>query len=138
MGAYATALKDLGSRVLGCISQGIGLEKDYFACELSEDNILTVNHYPPSPNPSLTLGLTKHTDPNLITILQAVPVEVPGLELIKEEKWLSFGTAPDAFMVFVGNQLEVISLLKLTIRLIRSCSCLISLSNFKSFILVLC
>lgn len=102
-----TALKDLGSRILGFISQGIGLEKEYFANELSEDNNLIVNHYPPCPNSSLTLGLTKHSDPNLITILQAVPLHVPGLELFKDGQWLSVSTVPDAFVVFVGNQLQV-------------------------------
>ncbi|XP_021770459.1 hyoscyamine 6-dioxygenase-like [Chenopodium quinoa] len=109
VGAYVTELKDLGARILECISEGIGLEKGYFASELSADNILTVNHYPPCSNPSLTLGLTKHSDPNLITILQAVPLHVPGLELFKNGQWMSVDTVPDAFVVFVGNQLEVVS-----------------------------
>lgn len=61
-------------------------------------------HYPSSPNPSLTLGIT---DPNLITILQAVLVEVPGLKFFKDGQWLSFAIEPDGFMVFIGNQLEV-------------------------------
>ena len=107
MGLYVTALKEVGSRILEKISEGIGLEKGYFKNELSQDNILTVNHYPPCPDPSLTLGLTKHSDPNLITILQALPVDVPGLELFKDEQWLSFSTVPHAFIIFVGNQLEV-------------------------------
>ncbi|CAO2826578.1 unnamed protein product [Amaranthus hypochondriacus] len=109
VGVYVTALKEVGSRILEKISEGIGLEKGYFENELSEDNILTVNHYPPCPDPSLTLGLTKHSDPNLITILQALPVDVPGLQLFKDEHWLSFSTVPHAFIIFVGNQLEVVS-----------------------------
>ncbi|KAE8675115.1 RING/U-box superfamily protein [Hibiscus syriacus] len=28
-----------------------------------------INHYPPCPEPSLTLGLSKHRDPTIITIL---------------------------------------------------------------------
>uniref|UniRef100_A0A803MVJ5 Fe2OG dioxygenase domain-containing protein n=1 Tax=Chenopodium quinoa TaxID=63459 RepID=A0A803MVJ5_CHEQI len=107
VGAYVTKLNDLGARILECISEGIGLEKAYFASDLSADNILTVNHYPSCPNPSLTLGLAKHTDPNLRTILQVVPLDVLGLELFTDGQWLSVNTAPDAFIVFVGNQLEV-------------------------------
>ncbi|XP_021768612.1 hyoscyamine 6-dioxygenase-like [Chenopodium quinoa] len=108
VGAYVVALKGMGMKILENISQGLGLEKNYFANELTEDNILTINHYPICPDPSLTIGLPKHKDPTLINIVQA-PADVPGLQLFKDGQWFSFETAPNAFLVFVGNQLEVVS-----------------------------
>uniref|UniRef100_A0A803LFC9 Fe2OG dioxygenase domain-containing protein n=2 Tax=Chenopodium quinoa TaxID=63459 RepID=A0A803LFC9_CHEQI len=108
VGAYVVALKGMGMKILENISEGLGLEKDFFANELTEDNILTINHYPICPDPSLTIGLPKHKDPTLINIVQA-PADIPGLQLFKDEQWFGFETAPNAFLVFVGNQLEVVS-----------------------------
>ncbi|XP_021841779.2 hyoscyamine 6-dioxygenase-like [Spinacia oleracea] len=109
VGEYVVALKDMGKKILEQITQGLGLEKGYFASELTEDNILTINHYPICPDPSVTIGLPRHKDPTLINIVQAAPVNVPGLQLFKDGQWFGFETAPNAFLVFVGNQLEVVS-----------------------------
>lgn len=100
----------MGKKILEQITQGLGLEKGYFASELTEDNILTINHYPICPDPSVTIGLPRHKDPTLINIVQAAPVNVPGLQLFKDGQWFGFETAPNAFLVFVGNQLEVIKI----------------------------
>ncbi|XP_021756940.1 hyoscyamine 6-dioxygenase-like [Chenopodium quinoa] len=106
--AYVFALKCLGRKILEQISKGLGLEKSYFANEITKDNILTINHYPKCPDPSLIIGLPKRKDPTLINIVQA-PANVPGHQLLKDEQWFDFETAPNAFLVFVGKQFEVIS-----------------------------
>ncbi|KAJ8440802.1 hypothetical protein Cgig2_000690 [Carnegiea gigantea] len=107
VGPFVIALRDLGSRILGLISKGLGLESKYFAKELSEDCTLTINHYPPCPNPSLSLGINKHTDPSLITIL--LTGEVPGLQALMDGQWMGVETLPNALLVIIGNQLEVVS-----------------------------
>ncbi|MGD7340706.1 2-oxoglutarate and iron-dependent oxygenase domain-containing protein, partial [Ralstonia pseudosolanacearum] len=58
-GAYSLAVRSLGLKLLELICQGLGLRSDYFAGELTKTQLLTTNHYPPCPNPSLTLGLPK-------------------------------------------------------------------------------
>lgn len=108
VGAYVIALKKMSMMILEHISEGLGLEPGYFANELSEGNVLTINQYPPCPDPSVTMGLPQHKDPTLINTVQATPVDVPGLQLLKDGKWLEFEMAPNAILVFIGNQLEVI------------------------------
>ncbi|XVF21599.1 hypothetical protein REPUB_Repub12eG0103700 [Reevesia pubescens] len=66
---YSVKVKKLGLRILELLSEDLGLEFGYFGRKLSEVKLLIVNHYPPHSNPSLTLGLPKHCDPNLITIM---------------------------------------------------------------------
>ncbi|KAK9039243.1 hypothetical protein V6N11_024076 [Hibiscus sabdariffa] len=66
---FSIELNKLGSRILELVAEGLGLESGYFGDKLSESTKLSVNHYTPCPDPSLTLELSKHDDPNLITII---------------------------------------------------------------------
>ncbi|KAJ8438134.1 hypothetical protein Cgig2_033013 [Carnegiea gigantea] len=97
----------LGSRILDLICEGLGLEPGYFANGLSGEAFLVVNHYPPCPDPSLTLGLPKHCDPNLITLL--LQGNVPGLQVFVDGECLLVEPCPDAFVVNIGYQFQVIS-----------------------------
>ncbi|KAK2401551.1 protein DOWNY MILDEW RESISTANCE [Trifolium repens] len=67
----------------------------------------TVNHYPPCSEPSLTLGITKHSDPYLITIL--LQDDVSGLQVFKDGEWIAVEALPHAFVINVGYQLQIIS-----------------------------
>ncbi|GAB2254418.1 hypothetical protein Droror1_Dr00022227 [Drosera rotundifolia] len=108
VGALSTEVRKLGSRILEMICQGLGLEKGFFFKDgLSEDMFLTVNHYPPCPDPSLTLGLAKHCDPNLITIL--MQGDVPGLQVFKDGEWISVQPLKHAFIINVGYLLHIVS-----------------------------
>lgn len=107
VGEYCTQVKELGSRILDLICEGLGLEPGYFANGLSGEAFLVVNHYPRCPDPSLTLGLPKHCDPNLITLL--LQGNVPGLQVFVDGEWLLVEPCPDAFVVNIGYQFQVIS-----------------------------
>ncbi|KAK9684935.1 hypothetical protein RND81_10G243900 [Saponaria officinalis] len=104
---YVMALREMGSKILENIAQGLGLEQNYFANEQSDDNVMYINSYPACPDPSSTIGLAQHTDPSLLTILHSG--RVPGLQLLKDGQWLGVDTPPCAFLVFGGNMLQVIS-----------------------------
>ncbi|KAK4281261.1 hypothetical protein QN277_012780 [Acacia crassicarpa] len=108
IGAYSVEVKKLASRILALICEGLGLKCGYFEDEqLSGRMFLSVNNYPPCPEPSLTLGLSKHADSNLITIL--LQDGVYGLEVLKEDKWIGVEPNPHAFVVNMGCFLQVIS-----------------------------
>lgn len=85
--------------ILERISEGIGLRKRYFGDDLTEVQMLSVNHYPPCPDLSLTMGITAHCDPNLTTVLQS---NVPGLQILKDGNWIAH-----AFVINIGYQLQV-------------------------------
>ncbi|XP_028790554.1 hyoscyamine 6-dioxygenase-like [Neltuma alba] len=112
VGACSVEVKKLSSRILGLISEGLGLKCGYFDDELSGRMPLWSFLYPPCPEPSLTLGAFEHVDANLITIV--LPDEVYGLQVLKDDKWIGVEPIPHAFVVNIGALLQVISNNKLT------------------------
>ncbi|KAM0007120.1 putative 2'-deoxymugineic-acid 2'-dioxygenase [Helianthus debilis subsp. tardiflorus] len=107
VGKYSLEVRKLSLRVLELIREGLGLEPEYFGEELTGGQLLSINHYLPSPDPSLTLGLPKHADPNLITVL--LQGSVSGLQVFKDGQWLGVEPLPHAFVVNIGHQLQIIS-----------------------------
>ncbi|KAI5596978.1 hypothetical protein BDE02_02G037500 [Populus trichocarpa] len=107
VGNYSTEVMKLASGILELITEGLGLESGYFGGKLSENAFLSINRYPPCPDPSLTLGLPKHCDPNLITIL--LQGDVCGLQVFKDGEWIGVGPVPNAFVINIGYQLQIIS-----------------------------
>ncbi|RDX64089.1 Hyoscyamine 6-dioxygenase, partial [Mucuna pruriens] len=107
VGAFSQEAKKLGSRILSLISEGLGLKCGYFENDLTGLMILNVSHYPPCADPSLTLGITKHADPNVITIL--LQDDISGLQVLKDGKWIAVEPIPHAFVINIGCQLEIIS-----------------------------
>ncbi|KAJ8532043.1 hypothetical protein K7X08_011966 [Anisodus acutangulus] len=97
IGSYSDEVRKLSKVILGLVSEGLGLEAGYFDKELGQR--MLVNHYPACPNPSLTLRVGGHCDPNLITIIQQ---EVYGLQILKDEKWMGVEPIPRAFVVNSG------------------------------------
>nr|TKS17915.1 hypothetical protein D5086_0000007640 [Populus alba] len=85
------------------------LESGYFNGNgLSQVQLMSINHYPPSSDPSLTLGLPKHSDVNLFTILLQAG-EVPRLQVLEDRKWLAVDPLPTAFVIPIGYVFQVIS-----------------------------
>lgn len=98
-------VRKLAFKILELISQGLGVRAGYFTGELSENPIVLVNHYPACPEPSLTLGIAKHRDPSVITIL--LQGDVPGLQVSKDGKWVVVQPLSHAFVVNIGYVLQV-------------------------------
>ncbi|KAI3678813.1 hypothetical protein L6452_38116 [Arctium lappa] len=105
VGRYAVEVRKMGFKILDLIGEGLGLSEGYFK-GVSQDQAMTINHYPPCPNPSLAMGFFGHTDPNLITFLQQ---DQYGLQMCKDGKWMGIDPIPNAFVVNIGYQLEIIS-----------------------------
>lgn len=97
---------DLSSRILELICEGLGLGPTYFGDGLTGVQLFSANHYPPCPNPNLALGLPKHCDANLITFL--LQDDISGLQLYRNGEWLGIEPIPNAFVVILGHQAQVI------------------------------
>ncbi|KAL6622765.1 hypothetical protein ACP70R_032644 [Stipagrostis hirtigluma subsp. patula] len=105
---FTMLTRGLGMELLRLLSEGMGLWPDYFEGDLSGgDVILHVNHYPPCPSPSSTLGQPPHCDRGLITVL--LPGAVPGLEVAYNGDWIKVHPVPNAFIINFGSQLEVVT-----------------------------
>ncbi|KAJ4964101.1 hypothetical protein NE237_024040 [Protea cynaroides] len=107
---YAQHLKGVVDKLLKTISQGLGLEgnaiKDAVGGEELE-YLLKINYYPPCPRPDLTLGVPAHTDMSVVTVL--VPNEVPGLQVFKDDRWFDAKYIPNALIIHIGDQIEILS-----------------------------
>ncbi|KAG8377922.1 hypothetical protein BUALT_Bualt08G0083900 [Buddleja alternifolia] len=102
--AYSEQLNGLGCKLLEVLSEAMGLEKDALskAC-LDMDQKVVVNFYPKCPQPNLTLGLKRHTDPGTITLL--LQDQVGGLQATRDggETWITVQPVEGAFVVNLGD-----------------------------------
>ncbi|PIN04039.1 Hyoscyamine (6S)-dioxygenase [Handroanthus impetiginosus] len=96
VGTYSVEAREFLLRILDLISEGLGLKQGYFDGELSKIQLLSVNHHIPCPNPSLTLGMPEHCDPNLISMLQQC--SVPGLQVFLQGQWMNIDPTPNAIV----------------------------------------
>ncbi|XP_049408429.1 probable 2-oxoglutarate-dependent dioxygenase SLC1 [Solanum stenotomum] len=69
--------------------------------------LMAVNFYPPCPNPDLTLGMPPHSDYGFLTLL--LQDEVEGLQVKCNDDWVTIQPIPNAFVVNVGDHLEIFS-----------------------------
>ncbi|KAG0553884.1 hypothetical protein KC19_12G046400 [Ceratodon purpureus] len=106
---YCEEQDKLMSRISELISEGLGLEtsylNDYFAGKYQQQ--LQVNYYPPCPQPDVTMGLRKHSDNNLLTLI--LQDSTPGLQVKKDGQWITVKPMEDWFVVNVGDQIEILS-----------------------------
>ncbi|XP_054780142.1 jasmonate-induced oxygenase 2-like [Prosopis cineraria] len=109
---YGEEVVKLGGRILKIMSRNLGLQEDYllnaFGGEEGIGGCLRVNFYPKCPQPDLTLGISPHSDPGGLTIL--LPDDhVSGLQVLKDDRWISVKPLPDAFIINLGDQLQIVS-----------------------------
>jgi len=106
VGKYTQELRALALKILDLISEGLELNPNYFAGELSDSPVVISHHYPPCPEPSLTLGAPQHKDPNILTILFQQP-EITALQILKDGAWIPIEPIPNAFVINMGFMLQV-------------------------------
>ncbi|KAL3829579.1 hypothetical protein ACJIZ3_018381 [Penstemon smallii] len=106
---YCTQVRELGFRLQEAISESLGLPKDSLKNILGEQGQhMAMNYYPACPEPELTYGLPAHTDPNALTILLQ-DIQVSGLQVLKDGKWIAVNPHPNAFVINIGDQLQALS-----------------------------
>lgn len=118
--AYAKETKSLFLTLMEAILEGLGLNPTSEIRKTEEEEgdfgnvmekleqgsqLMVVNCYPPCPEPELTLGIPPHSDYGFLTLLLQDGVE--GLQIHHEERWLTVEPIPNAFVVNVGDHLEV-------------------------------
>ncbi|KAJ4962476.1 hypothetical protein NE237_022415 [Protea cynaroides] len=107
---YAKYLREVVDKLMRCLSLGLGLKDNVIREAMGGDDLeylLKINYYPPCPRPDLTLGVVAHTDLSALTIL--VPNEVPGLQIFKDDRWFDANYIPNALIIHIGDQIEILS-----------------------------
>ncbi|CAL0316938.1 unnamed protein product [Lupinus luteus] len=69
--------------------------------------MMVANLYPPCPEPDLTLGMPPHSDYGFLTLL--LQDEVEGLQIQFQQKWVTVQPISMAFVINVGDHLEIYS-----------------------------
>ncbi|KAI3824535.1 hypothetical protein L1987_05997 [Smallanthus sonchifolius] len=106
---YLLELQKLGMSLFGLIGQALDIDKEEMF-NIFDDGMqsMRMTYYPPCPQPDLVVGLTPHSDAAGITILLQVN-NVEGLQVKKDGMWIPVDFLPDAFVVNVGDILEILS-----------------------------
>ncbi|TKY49256.1 SRG1 protein [Spatholobus suberectus] len=106
---YSQEMKDLAMAIIGHMGKALKMEEKEIK-ELCEDGmqLMRMNYYPPCPQPEKVIGLSPHSDGIGLTILLQVN-EVEGLQIRKDGSWVPVKPLPNAFIVNVGDILEIIT-----------------------------
>ncbi|GLT89191.1 hypothetical protein SLE2022_071860 [Rubroshorea leprosula] len=108
---YGREVVKLCGRVMKVLSTKLGMREDHLQNTFGGDDFgacLRVNFYPKCPQPDLTLGLSSHSDPGGLTMLLP-DHQVSGLQVRKDDKWITVKPARHAFIVNIGDQIQVLS-----------------------------
>lgn len=104
---YSAELEDLAKKILDLMAKALGVDADYIK-ELFDQGtqMVRMNYYPPCKQPELVIGLNPHSDAVGLTILLQVN-EMEGLQVRKDGMWIPIKPLNNAFVVNVGDILEV-------------------------------
>ncbi|XP_076932765.1 2-oxoglutarate-dependent dioxygenase 19-like [Bidens hawaiensis] len=108
---YSKRTREIAKELLNGISTNLGLDPSYVEKTLKLESglqILTVNLYPPCPQPELAIGFPPHSDHGLLTLL--INNGVDGLQIKHKGKWVSVkNNTPNSFLVNTADQLQIFS-----------------------------
>lgn len=107
---YGREVLKLCGVIMKALSVNLGLGEGQLQEAFGGEGIgacLRVNFYPKCPQPELTFGLSSHSDPGGLTVL--LPDTVRGLQVRKDGDWVTVNPAPHAFIVNIGDQIQVLS-----------------------------
>ncbi|MFF7710846.1 2-oxoglutarate and iron-dependent oxygenase domain-containing protein [Pseudomonas sp. NPDC007930] len=106
--AYYAAVFALGRKLFGGFALALGLAENYFDAMVTRPpSKLRLIHYPFDAEAVDAPGIGAHTDYECFTILHA---DQPGLEVMNDQgEWIDAPPVPDAFVVNIGDMLEVMT-----------------------------
>ncbi|KAG6692115.1 hypothetical protein I3842_10G096900 [Carya illinoinensis] len=107
--SYFSELQKLAMTLMELMGKALKIDKREME-ELFEDGMRSVRmtYYPPCPQPELVVGFPPHSDATGITILHQVN-GVEGLQIKKDGVWIPVSFIPHAFVVNVGDIMEILS-----------------------------
>ncbi|KAL6226243.1 hypothetical protein ACLB2K_000206 [Fragaria x ananassa] len=107
---YTSKLQVITETVLKGMARSLNLEEDCFLNKYGEQRRMDArfNFYPPCSRPDRVLGTKPHADGTLITLLLQ-DKEVEGLQFMKDDRWYRAPIVPEALLINVGDQAEILS-----------------------------
>ncbi|GAB4855154.1 hypothetical protein Ancab_039749 [Ancistrocladus abbreviatus] len=106
---YSAQLRKLALKLLDCMAQALHMNANDMKVLFDEGKQeMRMSCYPSCPQPDLVMGLTAYSDATGLTILRQTN-EVEGLQIKKDGKWVPVKPLPDAFIINIGDILEIVT-----------------------------
>ncbi|CAN1746407.1 S-norcoclaurine synthase 1 [Linum perenne] len=106
---YSSDLEKLALNLLSYMAKNLGLEPEKLLTRFEEGfQSIRMNYYPPCKESNKVMGLTPHSDATGLTLLTQVN-DVQGLQIKRDGKWVPIVPIPGAFIVNVGDIIEMMS-----------------------------
>ncbi|KAI3877237.1 hypothetical protein MKX03_016041 [Papaver bracteatum] len=107
---YSVQAKSVSEIILKAMAKSLRLEENDFLNQLGDPQYVYTrfSFYPACSRPDLVYGLKAHTDGGAITILLQDP-EVRGLQVHKDDQWVSVPCMPGDLLVNMGDLLQIMS-----------------------------
>ncbi|XP_004287254.1 PREDICTED: protein SRG1-like [Fragaria vesca subsp. vesca] len=108
---YTTKVKFMMEILFKAMAKSLNLEENSFADKLfgkQAQMTAKFNFYPQCSRPDQVLGVKPHTDGSGVTVLLQ-DKEVEGLQVFVDDKWVRVPIIPDAIVVNLGDQMQIMS-----------------------------
>lgn len=103
---YNEKVEKLAKQLMDVIIEGLEVNAAHFQRYVDKaSGLLRWNHYPPCPQPHKALGMSAHTDFNLLTVLHQG--DIGGLQVQKDGEWIAVRPRQDALAINIGDTLQV-------------------------------
>ncbi|KAK9150692.1 hypothetical protein Syun_009001 [Stephania yunnanensis] len=104
---YSKHASKLGNALFELLSEALGLGPSHLhdmGC--SEGHLILGHYYPPCPEPQKTLGCSKHSDKDFLTIL--LQDQTGGLQVLHQGEWIDIIPIHGGLVINIGDLLQAI------------------------------